>query len=182
MSKQVSTSLRNRVADARVENLDALELFDSSGSVIADATGISWNAAGAQDDGAVYVSGTPTLTGTAAAAGGADAVEARYYDDAGSSGDELSGLVVAQGTSPSAWSLGTSYTQGDLVSNTLSGVQFFFRADSQHSASADTEPGAGKLWPGTWTLVDILIENTNIVDGQTIDITVAAVVEPSLLQ
>ena len=182
MPKTVSTALRNRVADARVQNLDALELFDGSRNVIARVTGVSWNPAGATDDGAVYLSGTPTLTGTANAGSGADAAEARYYDDAGSSGDELSGLVVAQGTSPGAWSLGTSYAQGDLVSNTLSGVTFYFEADSGHTASADTEPGAGELWPGTWTLVDILIENTNIVDGQTIDITVAAVVEPSLLQ
>ena len=182
MPKTVSSSLRNRVADARVQNLDALELFDGSSNVIARVTGISWDAAGATDDGAVYVSGTPTLTGTTNAGSGADAVEARYYDDAGSSGDALEGLIVAQGTSPPAWSYGTTYSQGDLVSNTLSGVTFYFQADSGHTASTSDEPGAGELWPGTWTLVDILIENTNIVDGQTVDVNSAVIVEPALLQ
>lgn len=181
MAKTVSTALRNAMADRRVQNIDALQLQDSGGTTIAEVTGLSWNSAGATDNGVVYASGTPTITGNSNAGSGTDATEARFYDT-GASGEELTGLVVGQGTSPSAWSGGNSYSQGDLVSNTLSGVTFYFEADQNHTAAPDNEPGAGETWPAYWTLVDVLIENTNIADGQTIDINYVAIVEPALLQ
>lgn len=181
MAKQVSTALRNAIADRRVQNIDALELLDSGGTTIADVTGLSWDAAGNTDNGVVYVSGTPTITGNANAGSGTDATEARYYDT-GASGEELSGLVVKQGVNPGSWSSSTSYSQGDLVSNPLSGVTFYFEADQAHTSSSDDEPGVGETWPFYWTLVDVLLENTNIADGQTIDVNYAAIVEPALIQ
>lgn len=86
-----SSALRNSQADDMAENLNALEIKDSSGpTVIIEFTGLSW---GSASSGTVSASSTPH---SGDASNGGDADEARLYDAAGSSGEEVSGLTVTE--------------------------------------------------------------------------------------
>jgi hypothetical protein len=180
MPKTISDAARNRILDTVPgTNIDGLELIDSSSTVIAKVTGFSWNAA---SSGTIDVSGTPTATGTANAGNGSDAVEARLYDDSGASGDELDGLVVEADQNFSSWSTSTSYSQGDKVTNTINSTTFRFKATEAHTSDSQKEPGVGETWPDYWDLIDVVIDNTNIADGQTVDINSLVIAQPSTLQ
>lgn len=179
MAKTVSDALRTSVADTRVANIDAIELLDgANGTVIASTTGVGWNAA---SGGSVSVSGTPTLDGNASAGAGTQATHARLYHT-GASGDELDNLIVDQDQNYSAWSTNTSYTSGDRVTNTIGGTTFYFKATTGHTSSSSDEPGVGDEWRTYWELQDIVISNTNIADGDKVDINSMVIVEPDLLQ
>ena len=84
-------ALRNSQAEDMVENLNALEIEDSSdGTVIIEFTGVSF---GSASSGTVSASSTPH---NGDASGGGDADTARLYDAAGSSGEEVTGLTVGE--------------------------------------------------------------------------------------
>ncbi|MCS3827436.1 alkylation response protein AidB-like acyl-CoA dehydrogenase [Salinibacter ruber] len=86
-----STALRNSQADDMAANLNALEISDSTGpTVIIEFTGVSF---GAASSGTVNATSTPH-SGSAAASGDAD--QARLYDAAGSTGEEVNGLTVTE--------------------------------------------------------------------------------------
>lgn len=180
MAKTISDAARNRILDAVPgTNIDGLELLDGSSNVIARATGFSWNAA---SGGTIDVSGTPTATGLSAAGTGTDAANARLYDDSGASGDEVTGLIVAQDQNFSPWSSSTSYQVGDKVTNTIGGDTFRFEVTEAHTSDSEKEPGAGATWPKYFDLVDLVIDNTNIADGQTVDVNSLLIVQPSVFQ
>jgi tripartite-type tricarboxylate transporter receptor subunit TctC len=90
MAGTKSNALRNSQADSLVANLDSIELKDSSGTTIAEGSGISWDAA---SSGSVSPSSDITLTGNSNAGGGTDATDARIYDS-GASGEEINSLNV----------------------------------------------------------------------------------------
>jgi hypothetical protein len=92
MAGTKSTALRNSQADSLVSNLDSMELKDTNGNVIAEGSGISWDAA---SSGSVSPSSDITLTGNSNAGGGTDATDARVYDS-GASGEEINSLNVTQ--------------------------------------------------------------------------------------
>jgi len=180
MPKIISDPLRNAILDRAVQNLDGLELKDSGGTTIATATGFSWNAA---SGGTVDVSGTPTATGNANAGTGTDAVEARLYDDSGSSAEELTGLIVALDQGFSSWADGgTSYSTDDKVTNVIDGTTFAFRATEGHSSAAKNEPGVGETWPDFWELIDLRIDQNNLTDGLDVNINSLTIVQPDSLQ
>lgn len=84
-------ALRNSQAEDLVENLNALEIEDSSSNtVIIQFSGVSF---GAASSGTVSASSTPHA---GSASGGGDADTARLYDAAGSSGEEVTGLTVTE--------------------------------------------------------------------------------------
>jgi len=90
MAGTKSSALRNSQADSLVANLDSIELKDSGGTVIATASGISFNAASV---GSVSPSADITLTGNANAGSGTTATSARIFDS-GASGEEINSLNV----------------------------------------------------------------------------------------
>jgi hypothetical protein len=179
MPKTISDAARNAILDRFVQNLDGIELKDTNGTVIATTTGESFNSA---SGGTVDVSGTPTLTGNANASTGTDATNARLYDDSTATGEEVDGLIVAQDQNFSAWSTSTSYQVGDKVTNTVSGDTFRFEVTTGHTSDSEKEPGVGDTWPKYFDLVDLVIDNTNIADGQTVDINSLLIVQPSVFQ
>jgi len=178
MPKTVSNASRNAILDRFVQNLDGIELKDSAGTVIASVTGASFNAA---SGGTVDVSGTPTLTGNASAATGTDATTARLFDS-GASDEEVDGLIVAQDQNFSAWSPSVSYQVGDKVTNTVDGDLFRFEVTEAHTSDSEKEPGVGDTWPRYFDLIDLVIDNTNIADGQTVDINSLLIVQPAVFQ
>jgi hypothetical protein len=91
MAGTKSSALRNSQADSLVSNLDSIELKDSGGTVIAEGSGISWDAA---SSGSVSPSADITLTGNANAGGGTNATDGRIYDSGGS-GEEINSLNVS---------------------------------------------------------------------------------------
>jgi len=179
MPKTISDASRNAILDRFVQNLDGIELKDTNGTVIATTTGESWNSA---SGGTVDVSGTPTLTGNANASTGTDATNARLYDDSGNSGEEVDGLIVGQDQNFSSWSTSTSYQVGDKVTNTVAGDTFRFEVTEAHTSGSDKEPGVGDTWPRYFQLVDLVIDNTNIAQNQTIDVNSLLIVQPSVFQ
>jgi hypothetical protein len=168
-----STALRNSQVENLVANLDSLELKDGSSTVIATGSGISW---GSPSSGAVNPSSDISLNGNANAGGGTDAATARFYDS-GASGEEIDGLNVGQDQNVSTWSSGSSQQVGDKVSN----VGRTFEATKPHTAGTDNEPGVGDAWPSVWDEIHILLDNTNISDGQTINLpsNSATITEPA---
>jgi hypothetical protein len=92
MAGSKSNALRNSQADSLVANLDSIELKDSSGTTIAEGSGISWDAA---SSGSVSPSSDVTITGNSNAGSGTDAANARQYDS-GASGEEINNLDVTQ--------------------------------------------------------------------------------------
>lgn len=174
MPGTLTTALRNPLADRRVQNLNAVEIKDSGGTVIARGTGISWNAA---SGGEVTVSGTPTVTGLSAAGSGTQMATARFYDDAGSSGEEIDGMTVAYlPTSPTTWQTGQSISQGDQRVNQDGDL---YTATEAHTTDADTEPGYGPAWPDVWELENITVDNNSIADGQDMDLNSAKMIQPA---
>ena len=168
-----STALRNSQIGNLVANLDSLELIDGSSNVIATGSGISW---GTASSGSVSPSSDISLSGNANAGGGTDAATARFFDS-GASGEEISGLNVGQDQNVGTWSNGTSYQVGDKVSN---GGRTF-EATEAHTADSSNEPGVGDSWPDFWDEIHILLDNTNITDGQTINLpsSSATLTEPA---
>jgi len=179
MAKTISDALRNSILDTAVANLDGLELIDTNGNVIALATGFSWDTA---SGGTVDVSGTPTATGNANAGTGTDATNARLYDDSTSTGEEVDNLIVAQDQNFSSWATSTSYSQGDKVTNTIDNTTFAFEATEAHTSGSKSEPGVGETWADFWDLVDIRIDNTNISDGQDVNINSLTIAQPDVFQ
>jgi hypothetical protein len=179
MPKTISDVSRNAILDRFVSNLDGIELKDTNGTVIATTTGESWNSA---SGGTVDVSGTPTLTGNSNAATGTDATNARLYDDSGGSGEEVDGLIVGQDQNFAAWGTGNGYNVGDKVTNTINGDTFRFEVTEAHTSDSEKEPGVGDTWPRYFELVDLVIDNTNIADGQTVDVNSLLIVQPSVFQ
>lgn len=96
MAGTKNDALRNSQADALVSNLDAIELKDTNGTVIATASGISWNSA---SGGTVAPSADITLTGNTMAGEGTDAESARIYDEDGT--EEIDGFSVTSTTNGS---------------------------------------------------------------------------------
>jgi len=84
-----SSELRNSQAEDMVANLNALEIIESDGStVMITFTGVNW---GSASSGTVSATSAPH---TGDATNGGTASEARLYDEAGSTGEEVTGLTV----------------------------------------------------------------------------------------
>jgi hypothetical protein len=130
----------------------------------------------------VDVSGTPTATANSDAGTGTDATQARIYDDSGSSGEELSGLIVALDQNVDPWSDGTSYSVDDKVSNTIQGTTFAFRVTEAHTADSEKEPGVGDTWRDFFELIDLRIDQNNLTDGLEVNINSLTIVQPDALQ
>lgn len=174
MPGTLTTALRNALAERRVQNLNAIEIKDQSGTVIARGTGLSW---GTASGGEVPISGTPTVTGLTPAGAGTDMATARIYDDAGSSGEEIDAMTVAyMPTSTTTWAVGQNISQGDKRINQDGDL---YVATEGHTTDADTEPGYGPAWQDVWELQNITVDNISIADQQDLALNSAKMIQPA---